>query len=118
VAGCTGAAGGAGLAGSVEAKTAKDASVTNKSVSTRWQPGQSGNALGRPMGSGTTAQFYDDRSTTWREHGRGAMIATAKADPGRFIQVCASLIPATITPTLPGGLDPADWRMLCGFWTP
>jgi len=56
-------------------------------------------------GPGTTAQFYDDRSTTWREHGRGAMIATAKADPGRFIQVCASLIPksieATITSTLP-----------------
>ena len=46
-------------------------------------------------GPGTTAQFYDDRSTTWREHGRGAMIATAKAE-GRFIQVCASLIPATI----------------------
>ena len=69
-------------------------------------------------GPGTTAQFYDDRSTTW-QHGRGAMIATAKADPGRFIQVCASLIPksieATITPTLPGGLDPADWRCCAGF---
>jgi hypothetical protein len=77
----------------------------------KWQPGQSGNVNGRPVGSrqAFSAGFLRDLAEVWQEHGKQTMIATAKDNPSTFFAVCARLIPTdvklTVQQALPSGLD-------------
>jgi hypothetical protein len=83
-----------------------------------WQPGQSGNPNGRPVGSRTvfSQAFLKDLAEVWSDEGREAMIKTAKTNPTVFFATCARLIgpevKLTIEQSLPGNLSPADWTDL------
>ncbi len=59
-----------------------------------WQPGQSGNPNGRPVGSGTvfSQAFLKDLAEVWSEEGREAIVKTAKTNPTVFFATCARLI--------------------------
>jgi hypothetical protein len=48
-----------------------------------WQPGQSGNPNGRPLGSRTvfSQAFLKDLAEVWSDEGREAMLKTAKTNP-------------------------------------
>jgi hypothetical protein len=83
-----------------------------------WQPGQSGNPNGRPVGSRTvfSQAFLKDLAEVWSDDGREAMAKTAKTNPTVFFATCARLIgpevKLTIEQQLPGNLSPADWNLM------
>src|SRR5262249_14379973 len=83
-----------------------------------WQPGQSRNPNGRPVGSRTafSAGFLKDLAEVWSDEGREAMVKTAKTNPTVFFATCARLIgpevKLTIEQQLPGNLSPADWNLM------
>ena len=80
----------------------------------RWKTGKSGNPSGRPKGSRNafSAAFVGDLQASWAQHGPTVLDQVAKRDPGRYLGVCASLIPRdvslSIEQRLPGGLSPSD----------
>jgi hypothetical protein len=94
-------------------------SVATKHVNGRmWQPGQSGNPNGRPVGSRTvfSQAFLKDLAEVWSDEGREAMLKTAKTNPTVFFATCARLIPQDVKlmveQQLPGNLFPEDWRIM------
>ena len=76
-----------------------------------WQPGQSGNLNGRPVGSRSafSAGFTRDLAEVWADKGKAAMLYTAEKQPAVFFATCARLIgpevKLTIEQTLPGNLS-------------
>ncbi len=60
-----------------------------------WQPGQSGNPNGRPVGSRTAYSrgFLSDLAEVWAERGKETMIKTAQDNPAVFFATCARLLP-------------------------
>src|SRR5436309_1867529 len=84
-----------------------------------WQPGQSGNLNGRPVGSRSafSAGFTRDLAEVWAEKGKASMLYTAEKQPAVFFATCARLIgpevKLTIEQSLPGNLSPSDWADLC-----
>ena len=80
----------------------------------KFQPGQTGNPNGRPVGSRSafSAAFIGDMQASWAQHGSAVLDQVAKRDPSRYLGVCASLIPRdvslSIEQRLPGGLSPSD----------
>jgi hypothetical protein len=86
-----------------------------------WQPGESGNPAGRPIGArGRFSQrFIADLTDAWEEHGATALARTAKEYPDRFVAICSHLIPKDVSVSLqatmlPSGLDHDDWQALVG----
>jgi len=83
-----------------------------------WQPGQSGNPNGRPLGSRTvfSTAFCKDLAEVWSQEGREAMVKTAKTNPTVFFATCARLIPndvrVTVEQSLPGNLSMEDWQVM------
>lgn len=83
-----------------------------------WQPGQSGNPNGRPLGSKTafSAAFLRDLQEVWAEHGKTSMEHTAKSNPEVFFATCARILPRdvqlTVGAQLPGSLGADDWQLL------
>jgi len=83
-----------------------------------WQPGQSGNVNGRPVGSRSafSAGFLKDLAEVWADEGREAMLKTAKTNPTVFFATCARLIgpevKLTIEQSLPGNLSMEDWQVM------
>jgi hypothetical protein len=83
-----------------------------------YQPGQSGNLNGRPVGSRSafSAGFTRDLAEVWATHGKETMIKTAQTQPSVFFATCARLLPndvkVTIEQGLPGNLSPSDWADL------
>ena len=76
-----------------------------------WQPGESGNAGGRPIGArGRFSQrFIADLTNAWEQYGADALAKTAQDYPDRFVGICSHLIPkdvqVSLTTQLPAGLD-------------
>src|SRR6516225_4916407 len=83
-----------------------------------WQPGQSGNPNGRPVGSRTafSAAFCKDLAEVWSKEGREAMVKTAKTNPAVFFATCARLIGPEVKLTIEqqqqGNLSPAEWNLM------
>ncbi len=95
-----------------------DAAPTKHVNGRLWQPGQSGNPNGRPLGSRTAFSqgFLKDLAQVWQEHGRDTMVHTAKTQPATFFAVCARLIgpevKITLEQSLPGNLSVEDWQAM------
>ncbi len=72
--------------------------ITKGKSNAPWKPGQSGNPAGRPLGARSkfSLAFYDDLLDVWTEHGKEAMVMTAKKDPATFVRVAASLMPKQV----------------------
>ena len=83
-----------------------------------WQPGESGNRHGRPVGARGrfSERFVTDLTTAWEQHGETALAETAKLYPDRFVAIASHLIPkdvsVSLTARLPANLDATDWQML------
>ena len=83
-----------------------------------WQPGQSGNPNGRPVGSRSafSAGFTRDLAEVWAEGGKASMLYTADKQPAVFFSTCARLLPndvrVTLEQSLPGNLSPSDWPLM------
>src|ERR1700679_3793231 len=83
-----------------------------------WQPGQSGNLNGRPVGSRSafSAGFTRDLAEVWADNGKAAMRYTVDKQPAVFFATCARLLPndvrVTVEQSLPGNLSPSDWRLM------
>ena len=72
-----------------------------------WQPGQSGNLNGRPVGSRSafSAGFHRDLAEVWQHHGRDSMLHTAKTQPAVFFATCARLIGPEVKLTIPATIQ-------------
>ena len=91
--------------------------TTKTENSGRWQPGQSGNAAGKPVGARHrfSRAFLEDLAEVWSELGRDAMVSTAKTNPSTFFAIPSKLIPANVELTIKetyGGLDATDYAVL------
>ena len=83
-----------------------------------WQPGQSGNPAGRPLGARNrfSEAFVGDIAAAWEKHGTDVVERVLRNEPARFLEVCSRLIPRDVSVTLsarmPGNLEPDDWSAL------
>ena len=83
-----------------------------------WQPGQSGNPAGRPLGSRhkITEAIIQDISGAWQTHGPQVLDRLAVEDPATFAKLAVGLVPKdvllSINARLPGGMDPDDWQLV------
>jgi hypothetical protein len=61
----------------------------------RFVKGQSGNPLGKPLGSRNklNESFWADFHEAWKAHGRAALSIVAQVDPATFVKVAASVMP-------------------------
>lgn len=92
--------------------------MKTKVIGRPWQPGESGNPNGRPVGARArfTEQFAADVAEAWRKHGAGIVDQMATTEPMRFAELCARLMPKDVSMTLqqrlPGNLEPDDWAVV------
>jgi hypothetical protein len=78
---------------------AAESTVEKQRPAHLFKPGQSGNPAGRPKGARNafSQDFIHDVHKAWQEHGAAALKMTALTEPGRFLQVCASLMPKDVS---------------------
>ena len=77
-----------------------------------FQPGQSGNPLGRPRGARSKLgeAFLEDLRADWLEGGAEALARCRKTDPAAYLRVVASLMPReAITLHAVGAVDVATF---------
>src|SRR5262249_10112640 len=82
-----------------------------------WQPGQSGNPLGRPIGARGrfSQQFIEDMRASWEEHGATVMDRVAVEYPDRYLGIAAHLIPKEVTATIEAGFSVVDLQCMAIF---
>jgi Family of unknown function (DUF5681) len=63
-----------------------------------WEPGQSGNPAGRPVGARTklSEAFLQAFYETWEKHGVAALEWVAKNDQATFVRCAAAIIPKNL----------------------
>lgn len=73
---------------------------------TRFQPGQSGNPLGRPRGSRSklAEAFWIDLHDAWVAQGKSAIDRMIEEKPGEFVKVVASQMPKEFS-LMPGQME-------------
>ena len=102
----------------MEAEKTSPEPPANRLNGRMWQPGQSGNLNGRPVGSRNafSAAFLQDLRDVWIEHGKQAMELTAKNNPEVFFATCARVLPRDVSLTVdartPGSLAAEDWATM------
>jgi Family of unknown function (DUF5681) len=83
----------------------------------RWQPGQSGNLAGRPIGTRNkfSETFVADIAATWERHGASILERMALRESARFAELCSRLIPrdvqVSLSTRMPGNLEAEDWQL-------
>ena len=69
--------------------------VTPKNLMPAWEPGKSGNPVGRPKGSrvrlGET--FLNDLLADWDTHGAASIAEMREKSPGDYVKVVAATLP-------------------------
>jgi hypothetical protein len=82
----------------------------------RWQPGESGNVNGRPVGSRNQLSnaVMADLVADWAVGGAEAIASTRKLQPAVYVAIVARLLPADVTLTVEqsNGLTPDDLSIL------
>jgi hypothetical protein len=75
-----------------------------------WQPGESGNPAGRPVGARGrfSQQFVEDMRASWERHGATVMDRVAVKYPDRYLGIAAHLIPKEVTATIEAGSGVLD----------
>ena len=60
-----------------------------------WEPGQSGNPMGRPKGAKNkvSEKFLENLQDNWEKHGVNALEKAAENDPMQYVKMVASLVP-------------------------
>jgi hypothetical protein len=84
---------------------------SNKVRGRPFQPGESGNVLGRPVGARSqfSANFLRDLAASWSECGPDVLAKVAANDPSRYLAVCIPRdVSLSIEQRLPGGLSAQD----------
>jgi len=93
-------------------------SIPDRVVGRPFQPGQSGNPYGRPLGARNklAENFVGDVAAAWQKHGAQVLEHMATAEPSRFAELCGRLVPrdvqVSLTASLPGNLEAGDWSLL------
>lgn len=69
--------------------------VRPKGLVPAWQPGQSGNPLGRPVGSRSkfSEAMVSDFLADWHAHGNDVLARVRMTDPATYLRVAAVLVP-------------------------
>lgn len=75
-----------------------------------WQPGQSGNPKGRPIGSRHKLEeaFLADLAKDWSENGAEAVAAAREKDPMGYVKTVASLMPKQVEAVAEDSLTRAE----------
>jgi hypothetical protein len=76
----------------------------------KWQPGQSGNPKGRPVGSRNklSQALIEALYVDWMEHGPAAIVRVRAERPADYLRIVAALVPQRIEIERADNMDPAD----------
>jgi hypothetical protein len=83
-----------------------------------WQPGQSGNPAGRPIGSRNklSESVIQDIAADWAIGGPETIARVRMTDPATYFRVVASILPkdvlVNVQQSTPGNLEPEAWATL------
>lgn len=81
----------------------------SKAVSTKWKPGQSGNPVGRPVGSRTkfSEAMVADFLSDWHQHGTDVLERVRMTEPATYLRV-AAVVPKQMDVSVEQKAGPLD----------